>query len=126
MLKQSERSIYSKKNQTKNLKQMNHEKLNLNRNIINGLLCLIILLLISSNANAQKLTKRKVAKVFAASEVLQNHYTGFSLYDLKTMKPVYELDANKPAIPASNTKLFTLYTFHLYSLRPKNQKHLTL
>jgi D-alanyl-D-alanine carboxypeptidase/D-alanyl-D-alanine-endopeptidase (penicillin-binding protein 4) len=86
------------------------EKLNLNRNIMNGLLCLIILLLISSNANAQKLTKRKVAKVFAASEILQNHYTGFSLYDLKTMKPVYELDANKPAIPASNTKLFTLYT----------------
>ena len=86
---------------------MTIEKSKFNKNPIYGLICLITLLLISSNTEAQKLNKRKVAKVFAASEILQNHYTGFSLYDLKTMKPVYELDANKPAIPASNTKLFT-------------------
>ncbi|MFA6944962.1 MAG: D-alanyl-D-alanine carboxypeptidase [Pedobacter sp.] len=77
---------------------------------MNGFFSLFILLLFNANTNAQKLSKRKVAKVFKSSEILQNHYTGFSLYDLKTMKPVYELEANKPAIPASNTKLFTLYT----------------
>jgi len=86
------------------------EKSKFNKNPIYGFICLFILLIISSNSEAQKLNKRKVAKVFASSEILQNHYTGFSLYDLKTMKPVFELDANKPAIPASNTKLFTLYT----------------
>ncbi len=89
---------------------MASENQNLNKPWINGILSFFILLLLSSNALAQKLTKRKVAKVFNSSEVLKNHYTGFSLYDLKTMKPVYELEANKPAIPASNTKLFTLYT----------------
>jgi serine-type D-Ala-D-Ala carboxypeptidase/endopeptidase (penicillin-binding protein 4) len=89
---------------------MTFEKSKINKNPIYGLICLFTLLLISSNTKAQKLNKRKVAKVFATSEILQNHYTGFSLYDLKTMKPVYELEANKPSIPASNTKLFTLYT----------------
>jgi len=89
---------------------MASENQNLNKPWINGLLSFLILLLLNSNTIAQKLTKRKVAKVFNSSEILKNHYTGFSLYDLKTMKPVYELEANKPAIPASNTKLFTLYT----------------
>jgi D-alanyl-D-alanine carboxypeptidase/D-alanyl-D-alanine-endopeptidase (penicillin-binding protein 4) len=86
------------------------ENQNLNKHLINGLLSIFILFLLSSNALAQKLTKRKVAKVFKSSEILKNHYTGFSIYDLKTMKPVFEIEANKPAIPASNTKLFTLYT----------------
>ena len=80
------------------------------KNTMSTLLCLFILFFYCSTTEAQKLTKRKVAKVFKSSEILQNHYTGFSLYDLKAMKPVYELEANKPAIPASNTKLFTLYT----------------
>ncbi len=84
------------------------EKLNLNKTLVNGLLGVFILLLFATNTEAQKLNKRRVAKVFAGSEILKNHYTGFSLYNLKTMKPVYELDANKPAIPASNTKHFTL------------------
>jgi len=86
------------------------ENQNLNKHLINVLLSFFILFLLSSNALAQKLTKRKVAKVFKSSEILKNHYTGFSIYDLKTMKPVFEIEANKPAIPASNTKLFTLYT----------------
>ncbi len=71
---------------------------------------LIILMLLSTAADAQRLTSRKVAKVFNNSEVLQGHYTGFALYNQENDKQVYELNANKPAIPASNTKLFTLYT----------------
>ena len=59
-------------------------------------------------ANAQ--SKRKIEKIFKASEIVNNHYTGFALYDPAKNKMVYELDANKPAIPASNTKLITLYT----------------
>lgn len=75
-----------------------------------GFLCFLILTLISQFADAQKLTKRKVAKVFKNSEIVNNHYTGFALYNHENNKPVFELDANKPAIPASNTKLFTFYT----------------
>ncbi len=55
-------------------------------------------------------SRRKIEKVFKASEIVNNHYTGFALYDPAKDKMVYELDANKPAIPASNTKLITLYT----------------
>ena len=58
--------------------------------------------------NAQ--SKRKIERIFKASEIVNNHYTGFALYDPVKEKMVYELDANKPAIPASNTKLITLYT----------------
>jgi len=75
-----------------------------------GLACLLLIILLSSPVFAQKLTKRKIAKVFKNSEIVNNHYTGFALYDNVTNKPIFELDANKPAIPASNTKLFTLYT----------------
>ena len=60
------------------------------------------------DAGAQ--TKRKISKIFKASEIVNNHYTGFALYDPVKEKMIYELDANKPAIPASNTKLITLYT----------------
>lgn len=72
--------------------------------------CLSILLMIQFNAEAQKLSKRKVAKVFKSSEVLKDHVTGFALYSDENNKKIFELDANKPLIPASNTKLFTLYT----------------
>lgn len=60
------------------------------------------------HADAQ--SKRKIEKIFKASEIVNNHYTGFALYDPAKDKMVYELDANKPAIPASNTKIITLYT----------------
>lgn len=71
-------------------------------------ICLIIACLTVGSAEAQ--SRRKVRKIFEHSEIINNHYTGFALYKQDTGKPVYELDANKPAIPASNTKLFTFYT----------------
>ncbi len=72
------------------------------------LLALILTLAAYSQVSAQN--KRKLEKVFKASEIVNNHYTGFALYDQAKDKMVYELDANKPAIPASNTKIITLYT----------------
>lgn len=73
-------------------------------------LCLSIVLVSASFSQAQKLTKRKVARVFKNSEVLKDHVVGFALYNNDNNKKIFELDANKPLIPASNTKLFTLYT----------------
>ena len=75
---------------------------------LNNLLALIVCFATFNQANAQ--SKRKIEKIFKASEIVNNHYTGFALYDPVKDKMVYELDANKPAIPASNTKLITLYT----------------
>lgn len=73
-------------------------------------LSLSIVLIIISDSHAQKLTKRKVARVFKSSEVLKDHVVGFALYNDDNNKKIFELNANKPLIPASNTKLFTLYT----------------
>jgi D-alanyl-D-alanine carboxypeptidase/D-alanyl-D-alanine-endopeptidase (penicillin-binding protein 4) len=75
---------------------------------LNSFFAIIISLATIHPANAQ--SKRKIEKIFKASEIVNNHYTGFALFDPAKNKMVYELDANKPAIPASNTKLITLYT----------------
>ena len=44
------------------------------------------------------------------SPVFSQHFTGFALYDPETASMVYQKDAFKYYTPASNTKLFTLYT----------------
>jgi D-alanyl-D-alanine carboxypeptidase/D-alanyl-D-alanine-endopeptidase (penicillin-binding protein 4) len=54
--------------------------------------------------------KRKIKKQFKHSRIMQDHFTGFALYDLDDQKMIYELNADKYFIPASNTKLFTFYT----------------
>ncbi|MGV3686984.1 MAG: D-alanyl-D-alanine carboxypeptidase [Daejeonella sp.] len=75
---------------------------------LNKLLILTFCATAFSQVNAQ--SKRKIEKIFKASEIVNNHYTGFALYDPAKDKMIYELDANKPAIPASNTKIITVYT----------------
>ncbi|MES3019664.1 MAG: D-alanyl-D-alanine carboxypeptidase [Bacteroidota bacterium] len=73
-----------------------------------SLLALTLCLTVTHLTYAQ--SKKKIERIFKASEIVNNHYTGFALYDPAKNKMVYELDANKPAIPASNTKIITLYT----------------
>ena len=89
---------------------MTSESFKLKINWLFGVSSLFIFTLLCQPAGAQKLTKRKVARVFKNSEIVHNHYTGFALYNQADNKMIYELDANKPAFPASNTKLFTFYT----------------
>lgn len=72
--------------------------------------CSIMICLIATPADGQRLTERKIKRVFDNSEIVNDHYTGFVLYDQRTDKVIYELNSNKPSVPASNTKLFTLYT----------------
>jgi len=43
------------------------------------------------------------------SDVFNNSFTGFALYDPKKKKMIYESDADKYFTPASNTKIFTLF-----------------
>jgi len=71
---------------------------------------LCFLLIQIKHADAGHIKKRKVKKLFKHSAILNNHFTGFALYDLDEKKMIYERNADKYFIPASNTKLFTYYT----------------
>ncbi|HVV55314.1 MAG TPA: D-alanyl-D-alanine carboxypeptidase, partial [Mucilaginibacter sp.] len=42
--------------------------------------------------------------------IVNDHFTGFALYDMDAKKMIYERNADKYYTPASNTKLFTFYT----------------
>lgn len=59
---------------------------------------------------AQTIKERKIRKLFKRSEIMNNHFTGFALYDMDKQQMVYELNADKYFTPASNTKLLTFYT----------------
>lgn len=61
-------------------------------------------------ANAGGIHKHKIKRLFKHSKILNDHFTGFALYDLDSKKMVYELNDDKYYTPASNTKLFTWYT----------------
>ncbi len=62
------------------------------------------------NADAGKIRKRRIKKMFKHSQIMNDHLTGFALYDLDNKKMIYELNDAKYFTPASNTKLFTFYT----------------
>ncbi len=72
--------------------------------------CFFFLLIVNVPAFSQKIAKRKIRKLLQKSEIVQDHFTGFALYDQDRDKMIYELNADKYFTPASNTKLFTLYT----------------
>jgi len=74
------------------------------------LLIAAIFLLINTNADAGKIRKRKIRKLFKHSAIVKDHFTGFALYDMDARKMIYELNSDKYFTPASNTKLFTFYT----------------
>ena len=54
--------------------------------------------------------KKELQRQLTESPVLAKSFTGFALYDPSTKEMLYEQDANKYYTPASNTKIFTLYT----------------
>jgi D-alanyl-D-alanine carboxypeptidase/D-alanyl-D-alanine-endopeptidase (penicillin-binding protein 4) len=69
-----------------------------------------MILFVNHNAQAGKIRKRKIRKLFKHSVIVKDHFTGFALYDMDAKKMVYELNSDKYFTPASNTKLFTFYT----------------
>jgi D-alanyl-D-alanine carboxypeptidase/D-alanyl-D-alanine-endopeptidase (penicillin-binding protein 4) len=74
------------------------------------LLITTVFVLINTTADAGKIRKRKIRRLFKHSVIIKDHFTGFALYDMDAKKMVYELNSDKYFIPASNTKLFTFYT----------------
>ncbi|MGV3508686.1 MAG: D-alanyl-D-alanine carboxypeptidase/D-alanyl-D-alanine-endopeptidase [Sphingobacteriaceae bacterium] len=61
------------------------------------------------DANAQKISKRKIKKLIEKSEINKGHHIGFALYDQEKEKMIYAFNGDKYFIPASNTKLYTFY-----------------
>lgn len=52
----------------------------------------------------------RVRKVIARTGLMEDQHSGFALYDPSTGEMIYEIRADKYFVPASNTKIFTLYT----------------
>jgi D-alanyl-D-alanine carboxypeptidase/D-alanyl-D-alanine-endopeptidase (penicillin-binding protein 4) len=59
---------------------------------------------------SHKLNSRHIKKLLNESPIINDHFTGFALYDLDKDSMIYTLNADKYFTPASNTKLFTFYT----------------
>lgn len=48
-------------------------------------------------------------RMFQESKILNDHFYGFSLYDLRSDRFVMDINGNKHFTPASNTKMYTTY-----------------
>lgn len=80
------------------------------RRIIYAILFTLLFVQGLQKAEAGGIHKHKIRKLFKRSRVLNDHFTGFALYDLDSKKMVFEQNDDKYYTPASNTKLFTWYT----------------
>nr|WP_315150718.1 D-alanyl-D-alanine carboxypeptidase [uncultured Flavobacterium sp.] len=73
-------------------------------------LLFILILVLSASAYSQKIPARKIRKLIEKSEILKEHFSGFALFDQDKDKMIYEQNASKHFVPASNTKMYTFYT----------------
>ena len=62
------------------------------------------------SCSAIKKTQQKIDKKFSSSIVFEKGFSGFALYDPDSDEMIYSHNTDKYFTPASNTKLFTLYT----------------
>lgn len=73
------------------------------------LIWVLITLLNVGNLTAKTIRPGKILKMIRKSAVLNDHFTGFSLYELEKRKMIVGHNSDKHFTPASNTKLFTFY-----------------
>jgi D-alanyl-D-alanine carboxypeptidase/D-alanyl-D-alanine-endopeptidase (penicillin-binding protein 4) len=72
-----------------------------------GIFCVISLLILASCQTAK--LKRTITKK-VQTDFYNNQFTGVYIYDIKADKTVYNYNGEKYFTPASNTKIFTLFT----------------
>ncbi|GAA4317618.1 hypothetical protein GCM10023115_43170 [Pontixanthobacter gangjinensis] len=66
--------------------------------------------MLGTSCSSIKRTNRKIEKQFNESAIFQKGFAGLAVYDPEEDKMLYEHNSGKYFTPASNTKLFTLYT----------------
>ena len=66
-------------------------------------------LIILQTLSSYTIRPRKIQKLLKRSEILNDHFTGFALYDPIEKKMIASQHSEKYFTPASNTKLFTFY-----------------
>lgn len=76
---------------------------------IKQLIVALLSFLMVEAAFSKSLPPRKILKMLKSSAILNDHFTGFSLFDLGKRKMITGKNEDKYFIPASNTKLFTFY-----------------
>jgi serine-type D-Ala-D-Ala carboxypeptidase/endopeptidase (penicillin-binding protein 4) len=74
------------------------------------ILLYIPILVLATSVYSQKIPTRKIKKLIGKSELLNEHFTGFALFDQDKNQMIYEQNGTKNFVPASNTKMYTLYT----------------
>lgn len=70
----------------------------------------LVLLAILCQYGCSPVSKSRLNKTFRATEERFKDHTGFVLYDPETDKTLYDYKGARYFTPASNTKIFTLYT----------------
>lgn len=84
--------------------------INFKNELKNALIILFFLVLISSCRVQKNKKDPSYTSILENSTIFQQHYLGFMLYDPEEDVILHEINSDKYFIPASNTKLFTLYT----------------
>lgn len=76
---------------------------------IKYLIWILIALFSIEALKGKPIRPRKILKLITHSAILNEHFTGFALYDLDNRKMITGQNSDKYFTPASNTKLFTFY-----------------
>lgn len=70
---------------------------------------LIFIFLGNANLYSQNELDSTIVKEISNSAIFKQSHTGFDLYDIQTKAHITEYQSSKYFVPASNTKIFTLY-----------------
>lgn len=73
-------------------------------------LTLSTLLLLNSCASTTRIAKPRQIEKYISQSFYDNQFTGFKLFDPQTNEIIKSVNSNKYFIPASNTKIITLFT----------------
>ncbi len=81
-----------------------------NIEFMRNLLCnILVLFLLSGCASTKKRITKKIADTLH-SKFYDNQFTGFLAVDMQTKDTLFDYNSDRYFTPASNTKIFTLYT----------------